>query len=203
MSDDVADAKSRKAVALGQRAHHREVRILREELHRRIVLRHKVAVGLIDYDRDVLLERAFDDLFDVFYVYALTCRIVRIVDVYEVVGLGRHRREREGVRDVVHRDELGSVELVVVFLLELVRRVVYAQHLGVHVVIGKLRRDAQHDRIVCVKDVVDYVQRVDAAVRQQNVVALNVDLVLPEFAYRVIQSVAVRVRSEPGRIELL
>jgi len=115
----------------------------------------------------------------------------------------RKGHARESIRDVMHRQEFGRVEPVVVLPLELVRRVVDAYHLGVHVVIGELRRDPQHYRIVSVKNVIDNVQRADASIGEHDVSALDVDLVLPEFTDGIVQRLTVRIRPHPDRMEVL
>ena len=71
-----------------------------------------------------------------------------------------------------------------------------------HVIIRKLRGYAEHDRMVGIKDVIDDVERVDAAVGQEDIIPFDINLVLPEFCYRIVQCVAVRIWSQTGRVEI-
>ena len=54
-----------------------------------------------------------------------------------------------------------------------------------------------------VEDVVDHIESVDASVGDEDIITLNEALALPVFDYGIVQGLTVRIRAEPGRVEVL
>ena len=71
----------------------------------------------------------------------------------------------------LHGKELIEVEPEVVLLAQLIRRVLDADHLSVHVVVCELRRYTENYSVVSVKNIVDSIERADASVSEYDVVS--------------------------------